>query len=164
MNKLWAPWRIGYIRTPKQDGCIFCTKSEKNDDRDNLVLYRGESSFVLMNLYPYSNGHLMIAPYQHTSKTSELNKKTNLEIMNIANHSMGILKLVMKAEGFNFGANLGKVAGAGIEEHLHYHIVPRWAGDTNFMPVIGHTNVLVEGLQETWDMLKNHFKKINNSI
>ena len=163
MDKLWAPWRIDYIRTPKEDGCVFCAKSESGDDRESLVLFRGENSFILMNLYPYSNGHLMIAPYQHTSKTLELSRETNLEIIHMVNQSMEILKTAMKAEGFNFGANLGKIAGAGIEEHLHYHVVPRWTGDTNFMPILGHTKVMVEGLQETWDILDPNFNKIKKS-
>ena len=119
MKRLWAPWRIDYIRSPKEDGCIFCKKSQSNDDRKNLVLYRGNESFVLMNLYPYSNGHLMISPYDHTADTNRLSKDCNLEIMELANVSMNILKNTMNAEGFNFGANLGKASGAGIEEHLH---------------------------------------------
>lgn len=159
MKKLWAPWRIDYIRTPKEDGCIFCDKSQDSNDRENLVLYRGKDAFILMNLYPYSNGHLMISPYQHTSETSDLSNDCNSEIMTLANSSMEILKKSMKAEGFNFGANLGKAGGAGIEEHIHYHIVPRWSGDTNFMPVIGTTKVMVEGLQETWDILKPFFNQ-----
>lgn len=163
MDKLWAPWRIEYIRAPKEKGCVFCTKSEPGDDRDNLVLFRGENSFILMNLYPYSNGHLMIAPYQHTSETTNLSRTTNTEIMTLVNQSMEILKTTMNAEGFNFGANLGKAAGAGIEEHLHYHVVPRWTGDTNFMPILGHTKVIVEGLQETWDILEPNFNKIQKS-
>ena len=164
MDKLWAPWRIKYIQAPKGKGCVFCTKSEHGDDRDNLVLFRGENSFILMNLYPYSNGHLMIAPYQHTSETTDISRTTNTEIMTLVNQSMEILKTTMKAEGFNFGANLGKAAGAGIEEHLHYHVVPRWTGDTNFMPVLGHAKVMVEGLQETWDILKPHFNKLQESV
>ena len=160
MNKLWAPWRIDYIRTPKEEGCIFCNKSRDKDDRENLVLYRGNESFVLMNLYPYSNGHLMISPYQHTSDTNDISSQGNEEIMWLANQSMNILTHVMNTEGFNFGANLGKAGGAGIEEHLHYHIVPRWSGDTNFMPVVGNTKVLVEGLRESWDNLKPHFDSL----
>ena len=147
MNKLWAPWRIDYIRTPKEKGCIFCNKSNDEDDRESLILYRGNESFVLMNLYPYSNGHLMISPYKHTSDTNDISSQGNEEIMWLANQSMNILTHAMNAEGFNFGANLGKAGGAGIEEHIHYHIVPRWSGDTNFMPVVGNTKVLVEGLR-----------------
>ena len=161
MDKLWAPWRIEYIRSPKEDGCIFCIKSQETNDRNNLVLYRGKEAFVLMNLYPYSNGHLMISPYQHTSETDDLSSACNSEIMDMANKSMSILSKMFNAEGFNFGANFGKAGGAGIEEHLHYHIVPRWTGDTNFMPVTGGTRVLVEGLQESWDLLKPKFNEIN---
>ena len=159
MKKLWAPWRIDYIRTPKEEGCIFCTKSQKSDDRDNLVLYRGRDSFVLMNLYPYSNGHLMVSPYKHTCNTEEFSSTCNAEIMELSNMCMTILKQSMNADGFNFGANIGKAGGAGIEEHIHYHIVPRWLGDTNFMPVVGSTKVMVEGLQESWDLLKPLFNK-----
>ena len=161
MDKLWAPWRIEYIRSPKEDGCIFCIKSQETNDRNNLVLYRGKEAFILMNLYPYSNGHLMISPYQHTSETDDLSSACNSEIMDMANKSMSILSKTFNAEGFNFGANFGKAGGAGIEEHLHYHIVPRWTGDTNFMPVTGGTRVLVEGLQESWDLLKPKFNEIN---
>ena len=160
MDKLWAPWRIEYIRSPIEDGCIFCIKSQETNDRDNLVLYRGKEAFVLMNLYPYSNGHLMISSYQHTSETDDLSSACNSEIMDMANRSMSILSKTFNAEGFNFGANFGKAGGAGIEEHLHYHIVPRWTGDTNFMPVTGGTRVLVEGLQESWDLLKPKFNEI----
>ena len=160
MKKLWAPWRIDYIQTPKEEGCIFCTKSNPKDDRDNLVLFRGKHAFVLMNLYPYSNGHLMVSPYEHTSDPLEISSDCQSEIMFLANESMRILKHCMKTEGYNFGANIGKAGGAGIEEHIHYHIVPRWSGDTNFMPVLGHTKVLMEGLQETWDKLKPHFETI----
>ena len=160
MNKLWAPWRIDYIRTPKEKGCIFCNKSNDEDDRESLILYRGNESFVLMNLYPYSNGHLMISPYQHTSDTNDISSQGNEEIMWLANQSMNILTHAMNAEGFNFGANLGKAGGAGIEEHIHYHIVPRWSGDTNFMPVVGNTKVLVEGLRESWDNLKPYFDSL----
>ena len=163
MKRLWAPWRIDYIRSPKEDGCIFCKKSQSNDDRKDLILYRGNESFVLMNLYPYSNAHIMISPYDHIADTNRLSKDCNLEIMELANTSMNILKNSLSPEGFNFGANIGKAGGAGIEEHLHYHIVPRWNGDTNFMPVIGHTKVMVEALMETWDNLRQHFDKLKES-
>jgi len=161
MDKLWAPWRIEYIRSPKEDGCIFCIKSQETNDRNNLVLYRGKKAFVLMNLYPYSNGHLMISPYQHTSETDDLSSACNSEIMDMANKSMSILSRTFNAEGYNFGANFGKTGGASNVEHLHYHIVPRWTGDTNFMPVTGGTSVIVEGLQESWDLLKPKFNEIN---
>ena len=160
MNKLWAPWRMDYIRTPKEDGCIFCKKHQSTKDRENLLLFRGKESFVLMNLYPYSNGHLMVSPYKHTFDTNDISEIGNQEIMSLANKSMNIIKKIMGADGFNIGANLGKAAGAGIEEHLHFHIVPRWIGDTNFMPVVGNTKVIVEGLQETWDSMKPQFDLI----
>ena len=162
MNRLWAPWRIEYIRTKDEDGCIFCKKSISKDDQNNLVLYRGKESFVLMNLYPYSNGHIMICPYAHSSDTNDLSPMCNEEIMRLANESMNILRKKMNAEGFNFGANLGEAGGAGIEDHLHYHIVPRWNGDTNFMPVVGTTKVMVEGLNETWTILKSDFDEIKD--
>ena len=160
MNKLWAPWRMDYIRTPKKDGCVFCIKHQSKKDKENLLLFRGKESFVLMNLYPYTNGHLMISPYKHTSDTNDISAKGNQEIMFLTNKSMKIIKKIMGADGFNFGANLGKVAGAGIEEHLHFHIVPRWTGDTNFMPVTANTKVMVEGLQETWESMRPQFDLI----
>ncbi|HIA79292.1 MAG TPA: HIT domain-containing protein [Candidatus Marinimicrobia bacterium] len=160
MDKLWAPWRIDYIRSEKGEGCIFCDKPANGDDRTMLILYRGEYSFVLMNLYPYNNGHLMIAPYQHTGNTQELSYSSRSEIMELADQTMTIQKNVMNAEGFNYGANIGYSGGAGIADHIHFHIVPRWAGDTNFMPVVGHTKVQVQGLRETYDDLKPHFDKL----
>ena len=160
MNKLWAPWRIEYVRSPKEEGCIFCKKSQSTNHEKDLVLYRGEECFILMNLYPYSNGHIMISPYEHTSDTNNISDRCNNEIMLFANETMNILRNTMNAEGFNFGANLGKAGGAGIEEHIHYHIVPRWAGDTNFMPVVGNTKIVVEGLVETWTNLKPQFDTI----
>ena len=160
MKKLWAPWRIEYIRSPKEDGCIFCDKPAGDNDREDLILYRGEKAFILMNLYPYNNAHLMIAPYIHVDNTEELDADTYKEIMVLADQSMAILKETMDAQGFNFGANIGAAAGAGIEEHIHFHIVPRWAGDTNFMPVLGHTKVEVQGLQECYDLLRPHFDRI----
>ena len=157
MKKLWAPWRIEYIRSPKEDGCIFCDKPAGDNEREDLILYHGEKVFILMNLYPYNNAHLMIAPYIHVDNTEELDADTYKEIMVLADQSMAILKETMDAQGFNFGANIGAAAGAGIEEHIHFHIVPRWAGDTNFMPVLGHTKVEVQGLQECYDLLRPHF-------
>ena len=157
MKKLWAPWRIEYIRSPKEDGCIFCDKPAGDNEREDLILYRGEKVFILMNLYPYNNAHHMIAPSIHVDYTEELDADTYKEIMVLADQSMAILKETMDAQGFNFGANIGAAAGAGFEEHIHFHIVPRWAGDTNFMPFLGHTKVEVQGLQECYDLLRPHF-------
>lgn len=161
IDRLWAPWRIDYIKAPKEEGCIFCDKPKSNNDRESLILYRGPSAFVLMNLYPYNNGHLMSVPYAHESDPLNIDSNTKSEIMEIADRSMEILKRVMNPQGFNFGANIGEAGGAGIADHLHYHIVPRWGGDTNFMPVLGHTKTVVEGLEETYDSLKPEFDKID---
>ena len=160
MDRLWAPWRIDYIKSEKEKGCIFCDKPAEGDLRSMLILYRGENSFVIMNLYPYNNGHLMIAPYQHTDSTHELNSSSRSEIMELADQIMTIQKNIMNADGFNYGANIGYSGGAGIADHIHFHIVPRWTGDTNFMPVLGHTKVQMQGLQETYNDLRPHFDKL----
>ena len=160
MDRLWAPWRIDYIKSEKEKGCIFCDKPAEGDDHSMLILYRGENSFVIMNLYPYNNGHLMIAPYQHTDSTHELNSSSRSEIMELADQIMTIQKNIMNADGFNYGANIGYSGGAGIADHIHFHIVPRWTGDTNFMPVLGHTKVQMQGLQETYNDMRPHFDKL----
>ncbi|MFQ6678790.1 MAG: HIT domain-containing protein [Fidelibacterota bacterium] len=149
-----------YIRSEKEEGCIFCDKPIRDNDREMLILYRGKLAFVMMNLFPYNNGHLLIAPYTHTERSNDLSPDERSEIMELGDASMTILKQAMKAEGFNFGANIGSAGGAGIEEHIHFHVVPRWKGDTNFMPVLGHTKVQVDGLKESYDNLKPHFMKI----
>ncbi len=160
-DHLWAPWRMEYIRAPKpeSDDCILCGKIQNPDDEDSLVVHRGKTCFVVMNLYPYNNGHVMVVPYEHCSQFENLPLETQLEMMKLTSHTMEIMRDVMKAEGFNFGANFGQVAGAGIEEHLHFHIVPRWNGDTNFMPVLSHTKVQVDGLRETRKLLAKEFQK-----
>jgi ATP adenylyltransferase len=157
MKKLWAPWRMDYILQPRQKGCIFCSKPKENRDRENLLLHRGTHSFVMMNYYPYNNGHLMIVPYKHTSELGELTESEKLEIMDFLAKSVKVLNQALKAQGVNIGMNLGRVAGAGIDDHLHFHIVPRWNGDTNFMPITGHAKVLSQGLYESWDVLKEYF-------
>ena len=164
MDNLWAPWRMQYVRAPKKNTEeTFLKKLEDGNDEENLVLFRGEHSFVCMNLYPYNNGHIMILPNNIVEKPEELDDVTQFEIMKIASLSMKIIREKMNAEGFNFGANIGASAGAGIAEHLHYHIVPRWKGDTNFMPVIGNTKVHVQGLNDTYDMLRPLFKNMDLS-
>ena len=153
-----------YIRRKKKSDkqvCVFCSKSkEKHNDKDNLVLFRGKESFVLMNLYPYNNGHLMVTPYKHVNSIQLLSQSCMNEIMKLSDRSMRIINKKLKSEGFNFGANIGKAGGAGIEDHIHFHIVPRWIGDTNFMPAIGQTKVMVGGLTETYDDLKSNFDKL----
>lgn len=160
MERLWAPWRMDYIRSPKEEGCIFCTKPDRDDDRSSLILARGKHAYVLMNLYPYNNAHLMVTPFEHKKKTQDLSTDTLNEIMWFADKSMDILSQNISAEGFNFGANIGAAGGAGIEEHIHFHIVPRWSGDTNFMPVLGQTKVQVQSLVETYDLLFPSFQQL----
>ena len=151
-----------YIRAPKKNnGTTFSSKLEKGTDEENLILFKGDHSFVCMNLYPYNNGHLLLVPYEIVDKPEDLNKEAMNEIMKISTMSMKILRENMNAEGFNFGANIGASAGAGIADHLHYHIVPRWGGDTNFMPVVGNTKLHVQGLQDTYNDLIPYFQKIH---
>lgn len=158
-GRLWAPWRMAYINgLNKSEGCIFCEKPESTEDRQNLILHRGKKAFVLMNLYPYNNGHLMIAPYKHTGDFLELDDEELLEIMQLSQMSMKVLEKAMNPGGFNTGFNIGKAAGAGIDAHLHFHIVPRWLGDTNFMPVVGEMKVISEHLEVTYDKLLQLFK------
>ena len=151
-----------YIRAKKNkdEGCVFCIKSNEDDDRDNLILLRGKTSFVIMNYFPYNNGHIMVCPYNHVEETGSLSKKSLTEIMELADKSMKIFRNTIKAQGFNFGANIGVSGGAGIADHIHFHVVPRWVGDTNFMPVFSHTKVMVDGLLETYDKLKIEFDKL----
>lgn len=156
---LWAPWRIEYIENAaKTEGCIFCEKLREEKDQENLLVYRGDTAFVMMNRYPYNNGHLMIVPYQHTPEFSNLTEKEKLELCNLLEKSQAVLRDVMRPQGFNIGMNIGRLAGAGIVDHLHFHIVPRWGGDTNFMPILGHTKVISEALEETWAHLKERFE------
>ncbi len=166
MRQLWAPWRMAYIDNGNKDekdgkggGCIFCIKAKEARDEENLVLYRGERCFVIMNLYPYNNGHLMIAPYQHVPTIEQLKAPTLTEIMKTAQRSLAALREAMHPDGFNMGINQGKVAGAGIADHVHYHIVPRWEGDTNFMPVLADVKVMPDYLQNTYRQLWPLFNK-----
>jgi len=160
MDKLWAPWRMEYILSNKPERCIFCEKPKENKDRENLILWRGEQSFVIMNFYPYNNGHLMVVPYCHVHNLTALNDSQNLELMKGIVKCTDILQQLFEPDGFNIGMNLGRVAGAGIDDHLHFHVVPRWSGDTNYMPILGHTKVVSEGLWETYDKLIHLFKSL----
>ena len=157
MEQIWAPWRIKYIEMEKPEGCILCEKPIQNNDALNYILYRGGKNFVIMNSYPYNPGHLMIAPYRHIAKLDELTNEELHEHFEIVSRSIKILRQVFNSGGFNLGANMGKVAGAGIEDHFHTHIVPRWQGDTNFMPVISDVRVVPEALAETYEKLKGKF-------
>ena len=154
MKRIWAPWRVQYIRVKNPVGCIFCDKIKENKDAENFILYRGEKNFVIMNLFPYNPGHLMIVPYRHIGKLEDMTAEERNNHYEIVTHSVGILKEVNKTENFNIGMNLGRVSGAGIDDHIHTHIVPRWHGDTNFMPVVADARVLPEGLASTYAQLK----------
>ncbi len=157
MEHLWAPWRIEYIKKADKVGCIFCQKPAEESDVSNYILYRGQKNFIIMNSYPYNPGHLMIAPYRHIANLDELTKEELGEHHELVRRSVLVLTQVFKPDGFNIGMNLGRVAGAGIDKHIHSHIVPRWAGDTNFMPVIADTKVINEALDETYQKLAGKF-------
>lgn len=156
-ERLWAPWRLDYIRGPKPDECIFCSKPEAGDDRANLVVARRERCFVMLNAYPYNNGHLMVSPYAHLPSIEDLDDDTALELMRLTQRSIAAIRDAYVPEGFNVGINQGKIAGAGVEDHVHLHVVPRWGADTNFMPVIGGTRVLPQSLDDSWTELSGRF-------
>jgi len=157
MEQMWAPWRIEYIQMEKPEGCILCDKPKQKDDVANYILYRGDKNFVIMNSYPYNPGHLMVAPYRHVANLEELTDEECHEHSNIVSRSVKLLKEVFNPAGFNIGMNLSRVAGAGIDDHIHTHIVPRWQGDTNFMPVIADVRVMPEALAETYKKLEGKF-------
>jgi ATP adenylyltransferase len=157
MERLWAPWRIDYIRQEKPCGCIFCDKPKQNKDADNLILYRGKMNFVIMNLFPYNPGHLMVVPYRHLDRLEDLPADERNEHYEIVSRSLAIMRKVSGTENFNIGMNLGRVAGAGIDDHIHTHIVPRWNGDNNFMPVIADTRVISESMADIYQRLKEKF-------
>ena len=156
---LWAPWRMAYIGGPRSDGCLLCDLPRENKDRESLILHRGPRTYVVMNRYPYNNGHLMIVPYQHCADLGQVSPEDSLELMHESQRATRILQRVFGAEGFNVGMNLGKAAGAGIAEHVHIHVVPRWVGDTNFMPVLADTKVMPDYLDATYAKLVSFFRE-----
>jgi ATP adenylyltransferase len=159
MKVLWAPWRMEYILSDKEKtGCIFCTGNCRTDEEERLILHAGSMSIVMMNKFPYNNGHLLVAPVRHTPGLEALSPEENLDLILMVKKAIEILKKEMRPEGFNVGLNLGKVAGAGVEEHMHFHIVPRWSGDTNFMTVTGDVRVIPEHIRETYIKLKPYFE------
>ena len=166
-NKLWAPWRMEYIKREianESESCFLCDKPNSEDSEKNLILLKGKLTFVVMNLYPYNNSHLMICPYRHISDFTALSKEERSESQEVISGCIKILTKHMKPEGFNVGLNIGKAGGAGIEEHLHWHLVPRWIGDTNFMPVLGNTKVIMEGLTDSYRKLQPDFADFEKSI
>ncbi len=163
MPKLWAPWRMAYIDgidTPKESGCIFCEKPKEDRDDENLILHRGETCYIILNRFPYNNGHLLIVPYRHTADIGDLDARTRCELLDTVELGINIERSTMRPDGFNLGANLGRTAGAGIADHFHLHLVPRWNGDTNFMPVVGDTKVISESLESTYRKLKAELDRI----
>ena len=164
MQVLWAPWRMEYIHSEKQtEGCIFCLGADREDHEPRLILHAGLRSMVMMNRFPYINGHLLVAPISHVSGLDQLTDEESLNLILTVRRSIEIMKQVMKPEGFNVGLNLGRVAGAGVEEHLHIHIVPRWNGDTNYMTVFGEVRVIPEHIEETYRSLRPHFRRLQSS-
>ena len=161
MKQLWAPWRMAYIDEGAKDkGCIFCTKYRQDDLRAALVLAHTEYTVVMMNKYPYNNGHLLLAPKRHEKDPAKLPPAEYIDLNEVLRRSMDIVRRALNPGGMNLGMNLGKSAGAGIEDHLHWHIVPRWEGDTNFMPVIDETRVMPQHLLDSYDRLQPYFKSI----
>jgi len=157
MERIWAPWRIQYIQMEKPKECILCEKPKQNNDILNYILYRGDKNFIILNSYPYNPGHLMVTPYRHVASLEGLTEEERYEHFEIVSRSIKVLRQVFNPGGFNIGMNLGKAAGAGIDDHFHTHIVPRWQGDTNFMPVLADIKVLPEALAETYHKLKSQF-------
>jgi ATP adenylyltransferase len=158
--RIWAPWRLPYVKDAskdKEEGCIFCTKPAENDDQRNFVVHRGPLCFVILNTFPYTNGHLMVAPYEHTPALQELDADTVAEMMALSQAAMRRLEEVYAPHGYNVGFNQGRIAGAGFESHIHMHVVPRWGGDTNFMPVLADTRVMAQTPQQSYDTLRGAF-------
>ncbi len=165
MDRLWSPWRSNYIDSFNNESdktkCIFCDcQSIDVSQNSNLLVYKDKLTFVVLNLYPYNGGHLMVVPYRHTDDFGSLTPEENLELMKNLQLSQNVLSKVMKPQGFNIGANLGKAAGAGIDQHIHFHIVPRWIGDINFMPALGEVKVISQDLLETKKRLIEEFNSI----
>lgn len=157
VERLWAPWRFQYVTTavePKSDGCIFVELPAQEKDRENLILFRGKKAFVIMNAFPYTSGHLMVAPFRHVGEIEHLDDEELLEVNQLLAKCSVWLKRAYAPQGFNIGVNVGKAGGAGIPSHIHWHIVPRWSGDTNFMSTVGEIRVLPQSLTDSYDLLR----------
>ena len=158
MKPSFAPWRMEFIVGEREVGCVFCTRRKRKRDRDDLILARGKYSFVILNKYPYNNGHLMVIPYKHVASLTKLNGEEAKEIFAFLAKAEKVMTQAMKPQGFNGGLNLGKAAGAGIDDHIHFHLIPRWFGDTNFWPVLSETKSMPQHLMTTYDLLKKHWR------
>ncbi len=157
---LYSPWRLDYILSEKEKGCIFCIKPEANEDDKHFIVYRSEFCFVILNIYPYNNGHIMVVPYRHVSQLSDLNDDERNDLFAVVQKAEKVLNENYKPQGINIGMNLGKAAGAGIEEHIHVHLVPRWDGDNNFMSTIGGYRVIPESFERAYLQLKEQFDRL----
>ena len=158
MNHLWSPWRMSYIENhTKENGCVFCIAQAKADSEENLIAFRGKNAYVILNRFPYTSGHLMVIPFSHTPNLEELDAETRAEMMELTSRCTTELRQIYKPHGFNVGINMGEAAGAGVLGHVHIHIVPRWAGDTNFMSSVGETRVLPESLEQTYQRVQSAF-------
>jgi len=160
VQRIWAPWRLEYVKDASKDiesECIFCAAIAEDDDEANLVVHRGERCFVILNKYPYTNGHLMVAPYEHIAELQKLDAEATTEMMALAQRGMAALESSYSPHGYNVGLNQGRVAGAGVEHHIHMHVVPRWGGDTNFMPVLGDTRVMNQTLEDSFETVRKAF-------
>lgn len=154
MDRLWSPWRYNYVtKSAASDGCIFCEKAASAQDRDSWILYRGVSNYVLLNLFPYTNGHLMVAPYEHVATLTDAPEEAVVEMMRLTRTAERCLRTAYRPHGINIGMNLGECAGAGVAGHIHMHVLPRWVGDSNFMTTVGETRVLPEAIDTTYDRL-----------
>ena len=154
MDHLWSPWRLEYILAPKiEQTCVFCQKPAASSDRSEHILVRGQTAYITLNRYPYNNGHLLVVPYVHVASLEDLPPEALLEVMVLVNQGLAALRLALRPQGFNVGVNLGKVAGAGIENHVHLHVVPRWGADTNFMTTVAETRTIPESLDQTYARL-----------
>lgn len=159
MDHLWSPWRMKYIESHnKEIGCVFCNAQAQPDSEDNLIAFRGKNSYVILNRFPYTSGHLMVIPFVHVSSLEELNAETRAEMMELTSQCTTKLRHIYKPHGFNVGINMGEAAGAGVLGHVHIHIVPRWAGDTNFMSTVGEMRVLPEALEDTFKRVQAAFR------
>jgi ATP adenylyltransferase len=162
VEQIWAPWRLDYIQDAVKDiagSCIFCAKPAEDKDEANLIVHRGECCFVILNKYPYTNGHLMIAPFQHLAALQDLDEPMVAEMMALAKRAMEALRLSYSPHGYNVGFNQGRVAGAGVEHHIHMHVVPRWGGDTNFMPILADTRVTPDSLEQSYTAVRGAFDR-----
>jgi len=158
MNKIWAPWRIKYISMHKQKRCIFCLKHNKKTDKQKFVILRGEYSFSLLNIYPYNNGHFMVCPKRHIKDIEQLTKEELADLFEVLKKTKKIIEKTLKPQGYNIGINVGRISGAGVDKHLHIHVVPRWKGDTNFMPVVSDTKVVSQSLKDLYNkLIKNKY-------